>query len=61
LWGTAGDQRPRLVDLPRAKNTTFGLKDPQLQRLLLPAALRPKAGQPALGADLKALAIGTKK
>jgi serine/threonine-protein kinase len=61
LWGTNGDQRPRLVDLPRARNTTFPLKDPQLQRLLLPAALRPKPGQPPLGADLKELGIGPKR
>jgi serine/threonine-protein kinase len=57
LWGPAGDQRPRLLDWTRARNTTFSLKDPQLQRLRLPPALRPARDQPPLGADFKALGI----
>jgi hypothetical protein len=61
LWGHSGEKTPRPLDFSRFKSAAFSLEKLQLPRLVLPPLLRPRRGQPPLGADLKALGILVKK
>jgi eukaryotic-like serine/threonine-protein kinase len=60
--GSAGEQRPILLDLTRNKQTTVSLVRPELERLALPLALRKQLGpdRDLPGADLEQLGIISK-
>src|SRR5262249_49897317 len=57
FWGSAGEQRHLLVEVPSSDKFLFSAEAPRLERLALPPKVRPVVGEALPGANLVQLGI----